>query len=90
MQLKTFDIFLSGFVFRVRGGVRVRDGVWDGIRVRVRDKVSIRALGPSKVFDEIARNYLSSKVSQFCKGYQCNAKLYGNDSPCLRPVVPEQ
>ena len=31
-----FTYFLSGFLFRVRGRVGVRDGVGDGFRVRVR------------------------------------------------------
>ena len=35
--------FLSGLLFRVRGGVRVRDGVGDGFRVR--DRASVRARG---------------------------------------------
>ena len=38
-----FTYFLSGFLFRVRGRVGVRDGVGDGFRVRVRFRASVRA-----------------------------------------------
>ena len=36
-----FQVFLSGFLFRVRGEVRVRDGLGDDFRVRV----GVRASG---------------------------------------------
>ena len=35
--------FKASFEIRVRGGFRVRVGVWNGFRVRVRDRVSVRA-----------------------------------------------
>ena len=35
-EIFCFTYFLSGFLFRVRGRVGVRDGVGDGFRVRVR------------------------------------------------------
>ena len=38
-----FTYFLSGFLFRVRGRVRVEVGVWGGFRVRVRVRASFRA-----------------------------------------------
>ena len=41
-----FQVFLKGFLFRVSGEVRVRDGLGDGFRVRVRANVRARgALG---------------------------------------------
>ena len=48
-----FQIFLKGFLFRVSGEVRVRDGLGDGVRdglgdgfrVRVRDRAGVRASG---------------------------------------------
>ena len=40
-----FKAFVSGLLFRVRDGVKVRHGVGDGFRVRVRDRVSVRAKG---------------------------------------------
>ena len=36
-----FIIFLSGFLFRVRGRVRVRVRAWGGFRVRVRVRTSV-------------------------------------------------
>ena len=42
-EIFCFTYFLSGFLFRVRGRVGVRDGVGDGFRVRVRDRASVRA-----------------------------------------------
>ena len=43
----TFQLFLSGFLIRVRGEVRIRDGLEDGfrVRVRVRDRARVRARG---------------------------------------------
>ena len=40
-----FKSFLSSFLIRVRGEVRVRDGLGDGFRVRVRDRAGVRASG---------------------------------------------
>ena len=40
-----FQVFLKGFLFRVSGEVRVRDGLGDGFRVRVRDRAGVRASG---------------------------------------------
>ena len=42
-EIFCFTYFLSGFLFRVRGRVGVRDGVGDGFRVRVRVRVRVRA-----------------------------------------------
>ena len=38
-----FTDFLSGFLFRVRGRVRIQAGVGGGFRVRVRVRASVRA-----------------------------------------------
>ena len=40
-----FQVFLRGFLFRVSGEVRVRDGLGDGFRVRVRDRAGVRVSG---------------------------------------------
>ena len=50
MQSRATDIAdhilsLGDWLIRVRGEVRVRDGLGDGFRVRVRDRASVRARG---------------------------------------------